>query len=193
MISYMNWALLGIPAFQIQQQVKRPSQEQSHWLTCQCKSVSRWLCTDPDLDSCRSRAGVTVTATSPAVDKFSVSNPKCQPKTATHSRLPACFGQEIQIIILSGQLQCLLRNLSVSYFQQISSPLILEKLWTCLIFFHHVCARKPGIIQSGGWGLKNPHHRPLFKSIFDNSNHCIFSLYHFHTFLYTPSTLNPKP
>ena len=24
-------------------------------------------------------------------------------------------------------------------------------------------------------------------------NHCIFFLYHFHTFLYTPFTLNPKP
>ena len=25
------------------------------------------------------------------------------------------------------------------------------------------------------------------------NNHCIFFLYHFHTFLYTPVTLNPKP
>ena len=24
-------------------------------------------------------------------------------------------------------------------------------------------------------------------------DHCIFFLYHFHTFLYTPLTLNPKP
>ena len=24
-------------------------------------------------------------------------------------------------------------------------------------------------------------------------DHCIFSLYHFHTFLYTLSTLNPQP
>ena len=28
---------------------------------------------------------------------------------------------------------------------------------------------------------------------FKLSDHCIFSLYHFHTFLYSPSTLNPQP